>query len=247
MHGRAGLLVVLILLQACQAPRRAEQAPVVEFPEVGVDDPAAYEGYTTRFFRDAAENTFQIYLNQRDGRVVHVWADAANESAAFTVRDTEGHPAPVVWGGSGAVAASEGRDRIMRYRLTADVGALEIGWFLLGTMRQERDFQGIEWHRRPWGDPPFILPELTDLIASLGRLPAEEQTQHLALLDASGVAELRIPARAASHALRRRRRLERARRAYQFRRPQPHDTRASRRGGHLDGNARGEPGFGARR
>ena len=44
MRGRAGLLVVLLLLQACQVPGRSRQAPVLEFPELGVDDPAAYEG-----------------------------------------------------------------------------------------------------------------------------------------------------------------------------------------------------------
>ena len=96
MHARACLLVVPLLLQACQAASGgAEQTPVLEFPEAGVDDPAAYEGYVTRFFRDASGNTFQVYLNQRDGRVVHVWADAANESAAFTVRDAEGRAAPL--------------------------------------------------------------------------------------------------------------------------------------------------------
>ncbi len=163
----------------------------MEFPETGVDDPAAYEGYTTRFFRDASGNTLQVYLDQRAGRVVHVWADAANESVAFTVRDAEGRPAPVGWGGPGAAAESEGKNRIVRYRLDADVTALEIGWFLLGTMRQERDFQYGEWHTRPWGDARFILPELTDLIASLERLPAEEQAEHLVLLSASDVEELR--------------------------------------------------------
>ncbi|MDH3456089.1 MAG: hypothetical protein OER90_04540 [Gemmatimonadota bacterium] len=187
----ASLLVVLFLLQACQAPPRAVQSAVLEFPEAGVDDPAAYEGYATRFFRDARGNTLQIYLNQRDGRVVHVWADAANESAAFTVRDAEGRAAPVTWGGAGVEAGSDGQSRTMRYQLAADVGALDIGWFLLGTMRQERDFQYLEWHKRPWGDPSFILPELTGLIESLERLPAEEQTEHLALLGALNVEELR--------------------------------------------------------
>jgi hypothetical protein len=194
MHVRAFLIVVPLLLQACQAPRRpdrGEQLPVLQFPEAGLDDPAAYEGYATRFFRDSRGNTFQIYLNQRDGRVVHVWADAANESAAFTIRDKEGRPAPLDWGGSGAVAESDGRDRIIRHRLAAGAGALEIGWFLLGTMRQERDLQYLEWHKRPYGNSPFILRELTDLIDMLERLPAEESERHLSLLGAADVEELR--------------------------------------------------------
>ncbi len=183
MNVLASLLVAQTILQV--------QAPVLEFPETGLDDPAAYEGYTTRFFRDSRGNTFQIYLNSRDGRVVHVWADAANESAALTVRDTAGRPAPLVWGGSGAEAESDGRRRVMRHRLAWEVDGLEIGWFLLGTMRQERDFQGVEWHRRPYGDPPFILRELRGLITSLQRLPAGERARHLSLLDARDLEQLR--------------------------------------------------------
>jgi hypothetical protein len=194
MRKRAYLIFALLLLPACDAPRGpdgGEQPPVLEAPEAGLDDPTAYEGYATRFFRDSGGNTFQVYLNQRDGRVVHVWADAANESAAFTVRDADGRPAPLAWGGPGAIAESEGRGRTMRHRLAAGVGELEIGWFLLGTMRQERDLQYQEWHKRPYGDPPFILPELTSLVASLEHLPADERERHLALLNAADAEELR--------------------------------------------------------
>jgi hypothetical protein len=195
MHKRTFFLVATFpLLQACDAgdrPDQVEQAPVLEAPEAGLDDPAAYEGYATRFFRDSHGNTFQIYLNQRDSRVVHVWGDAANESAAFTVRDADGGPAPIVWGGAGAVAESDGERRTMRHRLVAEVGQLEVGWFLLGTMRQERDFQYLEWHNRPFGDSAFILPELAGLVASLERLPDEERAEHLSLLGAADTEGLR--------------------------------------------------------
>ncbi|MEJ2336663.1 MAG: hypothetical protein P8Y26_13690, partial [Gemmatimonadales bacterium] len=193
MHMRALLVLGLVLLPACEAPPGAEgevQTPVLAAPEVGLDDPAAYEGYATRFFRDPHGNTFQIYVDSRAGRVVHVWANAANESAAFTVRDAAGRPAPVVWLGAGAVAEGDGESRTMRHRLAAEVGELEIGWFLLGTMRQERDFQYLEWDQRPFSDPPFVFAELTDLIGSLERLPAEERARHLSLLSARDVDEL---------------------------------------------------------
>ncbi len=170
---------------------QSEQAPVLEFPEAGLDDPAAYEGYSTRFFRDSHRNAFQIYLDARSGRVVHLWADAANASAAFTVRDTIGRPAPIVWGGPGAHADSDGRRRVMRHRLQSELSALEIGWFLLGTMRQERDFQYAAAHRRPYGGARFVLAELTDLIGSLERLPAEERERHLRQLNARDLGELR--------------------------------------------------------
>ena len=80
MYMRALLVLGLLLLQACEAPPRAEgeiQPPVLAAPEAGLDDPAAYEGYATRFFRDSEGNSFQIYLDNRVGRVVHVWADSA--------------------------------------------------------------------------------------------------------------------------------------------------------------------------
>ena len=184
MHLLASLIVAQSFLQVVQTP-------VLEFPEAGLDDPAAYEGYSTRFFRDSRRNVFQVYLDARSGRVVHLWADATNASAAFTVRDTIGRPAPVVWGGPDAVAEGDGRRRVMRHRLASELGALEIGWFVLGTMRQERDFQYGDWHRRPYGNARFVLAELTDMIGSLERLPAEERGRHLSLLNARDLAELR--------------------------------------------------------
>src|SRR2546430_1673462 len=42
--------------------------PYLAFPEPGLDDPAAYEGYETRVYRDASGNAFQIYLNRSHGR-----------------------------------------------------------------------------------------------------------------------------------------------------------------------------------
>ena len=60
---------------------------MLAFPEPGVDDTAAYQGYQTRFYRDSKGNTVQVYLEPVGGRVVNLWADAADESLAFTVRD----------------------------------------------------------------------------------------------------------------------------------------------------------------
>ena len=79
------MIALLLLLQTAQAP-------VLAFPERGLDDPAAYQGYETRFYRDASGNTVQIYLEPRGGRVVNLWADALDESVGFTVRDAAGRP-----------------------------------------------------------------------------------------------------------------------------------------------------------
>src|SRR5687768_13746644 len=72
--------------------------PVLSFPEQGLDDPAAYQGYQTRFFRDAKGNVVQVYLDARSGRVVTLLADAVNESVGFTVRDGAGKPLRLEWG-----------------------------------------------------------------------------------------------------------------------------------------------------
>jgi hypothetical protein len=166
-------------------------SPVLAFPERDLDDSAAYEGYRTRFLRDAAGNTVQIYINQREGRVVHLWADAANASAGMTVRDAAGEPAPLHWGADGARIGTAGDTRIVEYELTSDAGPLEIGAFVLGSMRLERDFQYQRGHLAPFGAARADQPELLELTARLERLPAGERERQLALLAAGSTAELR--------------------------------------------------------
>ena len=92
-------------------PTHAPQArlPVLAFPEPGVDDPAAYQGYQTRFYRDSKDNAVQIYLEPRGSRVVLVWADAANESVGFTVRDASGRPARLGWAAEEAEVSDRAR------------------------------------------------------------------------------------------------------------------------------------------
>src|SRR5256884_4881462 len=95
-----GLLAFLLVAQtATQDTVR----PYLAFPEPGLDDPAAYEGYATRVYQDASHNAFQVYLKGNTGRVVNLWADAANESVGFTVRDSSGRPAVLASGSSGLV------------------------------------------------------------------------------------------------------------------------------------------------
>ncbi len=182
-------LAAILLLQTLAPPQQV--APVLEFPEAGLDDPAAYEGYSTRFFRDARGNAFQVYLNQRTGRIVNLWANAANESAGLTIRDSSGQPARLSWASDQAAIRSTGHEHSIEYRLTAEPVPLEIGWFMLGTMRVERDFQYQEHDRQPFGAPPFPRPELEELIATLARLDRAEQRRQLALLNAASISELR--------------------------------------------------------
>jgi hypothetical protein len=180
-----GALALSLLLQAGQT------APVIAFPEPGLDDSSAYQGYQTRFYRDSEKNAVQIYLEPRGGRVVHLWADAANESVGFTVRDAAGRPARVTWGAGPAEVADSGTSRSIEYRLTAGVPRIELGWFILGSMRVERDFQYAGRHLLPFSAPPFQVAEESLLVAGVARLPPRERGRHLALLDAATVQQLR--------------------------------------------------------
>ena len=178
------MIALLLLLQAAQAP-------VLAFPERGLDDPAAYQGYQTRFYRDVNGNTVQIYLEPRGGRVVNLWADAMDESLGFTVRDAAGRPAPLDWGADSAAAGAADQNRTLEWQLSVPASRATIGWFVLGSMRVERDFQYAKAQLKPFRAPPFYVAEESLLVAHVARLPAEERGRHLALLNANSVAALR--------------------------------------------------------
>ena len=192
-----GVLVVPLASLAFSTPsadaQRApvqEVFPVLDFPEAGIDDSASYQGYRTRFYRDAKGNTVQIYLDARSGRVVNLWADDANESVGFTVR-TAGQPAAVRWAAASASTSDSGRTRSLGYRLTSDATRLEIGWFVLGSMRVERDFQYEQRHLRPFGEPAYQEASLATMVADLAQLPETERNRHLVLLGARDIEQLR--------------------------------------------------------
>jgi len=183
-------LVTALLLAQLASPARAV-APVLAFPQPGLDDSVAYRGYTTRFYRDAAGNTLQIYLDRREGRVVHLLADAEDASIGFSARDAQGAPAGVRWEGETAQVTRIGRRRQLRYPMAVDGQVVALGWFLLGSMRVERDFQYEQRHRRPFGDRPYLLPELTRLADAIESLPAAARGNHLSAVRARSLAALR--------------------------------------------------------
>jgi hypothetical protein len=164
--------------------------PVLDFPEPGMDDTAAYQGYRTRFYRDSKGDALQVYLDGRSGRVVDMWADAADESIAFTVRNGAGQPATLSWGSAGASVTDSAALRTVSYVLTAAEPRIDIGWLLLGSMRVERDFQYDRHHLRPFSAPPFREKELVQLIGNLREREPAEQRRELALLNATSIAEL---------------------------------------------------------
>src|SRR5688572_2980363 len=127
--GLVALLVACALFGATVAHAQTRTiAPVLAFPERGLDDPASYQGYQTRFFRDAMGNVIQIYLDTRSGRVVNLLADASNESVGFTVRDGAGKPIRLDFASQTATTSTEphwtleqpGRHRTIEYVLVAN-------------------------------------------------------------------------------------------------------------------------------
>jgi hypothetical protein len=165
--------------------------PALTFPEPGLDDTASYQGYQTRFYRDSKDNTVQIYIEPKSSRVVLVWADAANESAAFTVHDARGRPPRVTWGADRADVSESGATRTIEYTLNSDVSRIELGSFVLGSMRVERDFVYARRHLQPFTAPPFRVAEESLIVADVSRLPPGERARHLELLRADNVETLR--------------------------------------------------------
>jgi len=168
-------MLVAILLAIQAAPTR-EAPPVLQFPTPGLDDSAAYEGYTARLYRDSRRNSVEIYIEGKTGRVVHLWADGLNESIGFTVRDSGGQggqeaTAAVAFGAGQATVWSKGGRRGLRYSLTVQGGrskAVEIGQILLGSMRIERDFGYAGRVHDSIDAPPFVPQEFTALARRLG-------------------------------------------------------------------------------
>ena len=170
-------LVAIFFCAGLAAPARAQrissardELPVLSLPDPRLDDTTAYEGYRTRFYHDSKGNTVQIYLRRNEGRVVNLWADAANESIGFTVRDSAGAPAPIDWNGEIAATTDSGAMRVVTYHLTSAGPQLRFGWFVLGTMRIERDFQYWRKHLEPFTAPAFHVAELDSLVARAGRV-----------------------------------------------------------------------------
>ena len=185
----AAVAIVMIISAAgrlfAQGRPEPRIRPVLAFPEPGLDDTSAYQGYQTRLFRDAAGNTVQIYIDARAGRVVHLWADADDESLGFTARDGRGSVAPLRWADGFATARRSGSARWVEHGLVADVPRVDLGWFVLGSMRVERDLQYAERQKTAFANAPFALPEMERLITALRRLDPTERRAHLALLNAS--------------------------------------------------------------
>src|SRR6266446_9712431 len=184
-------MTLFAFLVAAQTVAQADTVPpYLAFPQPGLDDPAAYEGYQTRVYQDAAKNALQVYWKGSTGRIVNLWADAANESMGFTVRDSSGKPAELAWGSSGAVVARSAHTRSVSYALELP-STVRVGLFLLGSMRVERDLQYAGRDTLPLDATAFPQAELSELIDHIAKLKAVERARHLSLVGVTTIDALR--------------------------------------------------------
>jgi hypothetical protein len=184
-------IAILFLLIAPQSVSQ-NNSPVLEFPEQGLDDLSAFAGYQTRFYRDSEENTVQISIDKNIGRIVNLWADAANESISFSLRGFGDNPVEVSFESINAKNSSEGKKRYLQYSLTVKSSNINIGLFLLGSMRVERDFRYSNRYNLPLNiDTVYIQTELVKLIYNLQKLPAEIQSKNLKILNAKSITDLK--------------------------------------------------------
>src|SRR2546422_11156624 len=140
--------------------------------------------------RRPPRSTLFPYTTLFRSRVVNLWADAANESVGFTVRDSSGKPAELAWGSSGAVVARSAQTRSVSYALELP-SAVRVGLFLLGSMRVERDLQYAARDTLPLDATPFPPPELSGLVRQVRKLKPAEQARHLSLLGVRTIEALR--------------------------------------------------------
>jgi hypothetical protein len=187
------ILATFVLLAQLAVPTTPVR-PVLAFPEPALDDSAAYAGYQTRLFRDAAGNTVQIYLDARAQRVVHLFADAEDESIGFTARDDAGKSAALRWASDGARVGRAGRARVLEHdwspthRASRSDGSSSARCASSATCSTpapaRRVRRGAVRHRREW-------------TARRGTRLARrrERARHLALLHASTIDELRARTR----------------------------------------------------
>jgi hypothetical protein len=178
------MIAAWLVLGLFQAQTRV---PVLDFPEPGLDDTASYQGYKTRFYRDSEQNTVQIYLEPRSGRVVNLWANGANESIGFTARDAGKRPTSLRWLNDTAWVD----DKSIEYELTSPAPYVQLGSFILGSMRIERDYQYSKQHLKSFAAASFVVAEESVLVARVSRLPVSLRQEALELLRAGNLAELR--------------------------------------------------------
>ncbi len=127
--------------------------PLISIPEKYVDDLDAYKDYSTLFFKDCNENVVQIYYDALSGRVVNLLANSMNESVGFTLKTQkklnlpEGKLYPKI---TQAKSYKHGNYTVFEYILVLNTNRIEVGHFLLSSMRFERDFQYSKLHLQPF-------------------------------------------------------------------------------------------------
>ena len=176
-----------------QAPAQAGPVPpVLAFPEPGVDDPAAYQRlpdpvlprFPAQHGADlprAAGGADDAGLGRRGQR------ERRASPRATRVGGRRRSPGTA----TDAPVSDSAGFRSIEYGLAAQAPSVKLGWFVLGSMRVERDLVYARRHLQPFTAPAFLVAEESLLVAAVRRLPVAEQQAHLALLRARTLASSR--------------------------------------------------------
>ena len=125
--------LLALLLQASQT------APVLAFPDPEPRRPRRLSGLPDPLLPRFEATPCRSISSRRPRADVLVWADAANESVGFTLGTLRGRRAGHFWARDSAEVADSGSTGAWS---TPDSrrSPVELGWFVLGSMRMERDF-----------------------------------------------------------------------------------------------------------
>ncbi len=193
MNKKIIFLFALSLILFFQSYIHTQQLyPILEIPDKDLDDSIVYKNYLTRFYKDIDGNTVQIILNSNNGRIVNLLADGANESISFTIRSSNETSVQFDWNNSEVTAYHQNGFRYFDYTFKCKSNSIEIGHFIIGSMRKERDFQYQQLHLLPFDSTNlFIEPEFVTMIDNISKLSTNEKISHLSLLNANTTDDLK--------------------------------------------------------
>ena len=133
-----------------------------------------------------------MYVDDRSARVVHLMADADNASIGFTApRRERAHRDPELGRAGRPDQCRRAHAPVRAPAHPPPTPVLHLGWFLLGTMRVERDFQYEQRAAGAFANAPYRVSDLDAMLTAMATLDAPTRTRHLQQLRATSLDAVR--------------------------------------------------------